>query len=382
MSLSPADAPQSESKAASQQIEELQRTNKFLESMLADEPKKEVSKAPHGRLSPMKSDIKARFSDPPAPPPQQPLPEKPDVARSFAESILQPVLRRSDTEMPRPVSNGGSPVRADSSHQITSLVEALTTAKKEIDSQSIRLKDLEDTLAQERLARESAEERAQRLEKEQRDSGVIEEINEHHANGVDAGEADEASKDAVDEKEAEDSTADTTTARLQQLVDRMVVENNELKQQMEKYRRRAEEAEEDAKRSRQSLAEMIEEYRRKDAERETKAAKRRRSSGSSDRARPIGLDGAEANGEVKHRNGSAEGGALTLLRKAGVEVGGRPATPEQAQELQRGLEQAIVKTATRGDHIAQAAPFASIVGVILLGYGLMTYLNGLPKLER
>jgi len=93
------------------------------------------------KISPIK-DLKTRFLEPPAPPPQQPLPEKPDA----------PSFKRADTEKPK---NIGSPVRSDA--QMSTLTDALSSAKKEIESQGIRLRDLETLLNEERRAREDAE---------------------------------------------------------------------------------------------------------------------------------------------------------------------------------------------------------------------------------
>jgi chromosome segregation ATPase len=207
--------------------------------------------------------LKARFSDPPAPPPQQPLPAKPDAASS---------LRRSDTERPKT----GSPVRPDA--QMSSLNEALTSAKKEIETQGVRLRDLEAMLGEERRAREDAEERANRLER--KTSKELEEEDLEHATG-------DSQKDEVESLETEESTTGLedgspstttadTTSRLQQRLDLMVTEMNEMKQQMERYRERAETAEADRK----SLAEMIESIRRDNARTSSREARRRSRSNS------------------------------------------------------------------------------------------------------
>ncbi|KUJ19143.1 uncharacterized protein LY89DRAFT_478685 [Mollisia scopiformis] len=51
-----------------------------------------------GGSLPFRTDSKPRFSDPPAPPPQEPLPEKPDVPRSHAFEPSSPSLKRSKTD--------------------------------------------------------------------------------------------------------------------------------------------------------------------------------------------------------------------------------------------------------------------------------------------
>jgi hypothetical protein len=84
---------QAEIKAAKQQSQELQQTHQYINAILTADPKRESARASPidpTKISPIKDNsLKARFSDPPAPPPQQPLPAKPDAASS---------LRRSDTE--------------------------------------------------------------------------------------------------------------------------------------------------------------------------------------------------------------------------------------------------------------------------------------------
>ena len=168
--------PQSELKQAKQQSQDLHRTSEFFGALLTLQPGEKAPKPTSDRLVeepqtnghplPPKIDPMSPFSQPPAPPPQQPLPEKPDAARANNhDSFTQPSLKRSTTE--KPTLGMSSPTKNESSSQILSLVEALTSAKKEIDSQGDRVKQLEDLLRQERKARESAEERARRLENHQ-----------------------------------------------------------------------------------------------------------------------------------------------------------------------------------------------------------------------
>jgi hypothetical protein len=138
-------------KLAMQQSQDLARARKCIEAMLGGEgkpaekePKKNSEK---GRPSPIKnkSDIKAQFSDPPAPPPQAPLPEKPDVARALADPLIQPLLRRPESS--RPSSANSSPTRTDHSGDILRLCEELKLAKGELSSQAERMKGLESQLA-------------------------------------------------------------------------------------------------------------------------------------------------------------------------------------------------------------------------------------------
>lgn len=378
----------SEIKQAKQQSQDLQRTSQYIDAILTSEPKKEptkVSPTSHVKISPIKSDLKARFSDPPAPPPQQPLPEKPDAH--------QPSLRRTDTE--RPKSNS-SPIRSDSHLQISSLAEALTTAKKEIESQSLRLKDLEALLAQERQARESAEERAKRLELESRsehkDDTSREVPTEEHVNGVSA-DSEQASEPLVEEEikaEGEPSTTsmtDAATARLQQRLELMVAEMDEMKQQMEKYRQRAEDAEEENATHRKTLAEMVEKIRQDDADRAAREANnrlRRSESEARHDSVAVAVDGLEDEGEitiVKEKDADMDG-ASALLRRAGVQ-NGRPVSSDQTTELEKAMSQVLATRPVRSDTaLVHGGPAASIFGIVLIGVGLMAWLNSYPKVER
>lgn len=374
---------------ARQQAQDLQRTTSYVESMLTADPKKEKDKpqAPAVRSSPIK-DLKARFSEPPAPPPQQPLPEKPDIARSL-EGIIQPFLRRSDTERPKLTSSLSSPNRGvagagdGTQVQITTLMEALSAAKKDIEMQNARLKEYEEMLAQERTARESAEERAERLEKERKDPFEV----DHEMNGAPVPPGTNSSMDTLDAAKSEDDP----TSELQQRLDRVLIEMNEMKSQMERYRTRAEKAEDDSARDRKSLAEMIEKVRRDEEKRAAREEKSRgRRSRSTSAPDDISVSGTTVDGSSdsefmelteKTLQKPLINDVSVLLEKAGLQ-NGRPVTPEQYKQLQDAVTHALATRQRRGDQLAQAAPYATILGVVFAGVALMSYLNGWQKLER
>ena len=209
------------------------------------------SEGKSSRPSPIKSksDLKAHFSEPPAPPPSAPLPEKPDVAKALADPIIQPILRRNDTT--RATSANSSPTRTDHSSDILRLCEELKLAKGEISNQSERMKNLENELAQERSARESAEERAQRLEQGERKDSPRDVDYNHHADA-----------DLIQKEVATQGPPD-----LQIQLDRLRTSMDEMKQQMEAYRRRADTAEAERDEAQQTLAEMVEQKRRENSER-------------------------------------------------------------------------------------------------------------------
>src|SRR5947207_3325169 len=136
-------------KAARQQTQELDQTSTFLTTLLSSGNKDEKPSSPpleivhqrmtNGKTKAPRLESMSRFSDPPAPPPQQPLPEKPDVPRSSpTDASSYNLLKRSDTAKAGSAF-GSSPTNPHSS-QILSLVEALSSAKKELDLQAARVK--------------------------------------------------------------------------------------------------------------------------------------------------------------------------------------------------------------------------------------------------
>lgn len=320
------------------------------------------------KISPIKDNsLKARFSDPPAPPPQQPLPEKPDVASSF---------KRSDTERPK----AASPVRSDA--QLSSLTEALTNAKKEIESQGMRLRDLETLLNEERRAREDAEERAARLERE---------TTKDHSDAETVVGEDETEKTDVTAPEHEEhtglengspvsSSADDTAARLQSRLDLMMAEMSEMKQQMERYRERAETAEANSK----SLAEMIENIRKDNAKAASKEALWR-----------SGSDGASAKTDMKTDTDvhDAEEGEITIIREEDLDDDGPEAslpapskqnghTITQNGSKPSGKSAALVAHRLDRDSMYYGGPVGAMVTVVAIGVAVMAMLNQYPKGER
>ena len=313
------------------------------------------------RSSPTKSnlDIMAHFSEPPMPPPQAPLPEKPDVARALADPIIRPLLRRDDTALSSP--NASSPTRPDHSSDILRLCEELKLAKGEISNQSERMRNLEHELAQERSARESAEERALRFER--RDSPTKD---------------GERYIDTADE-----AISPTSPPDLQSQLDRLRATMDEMKLQMESYRQRAETAETDRDEARSSLAEMVELKRREMAE--ASSSQSGPGSPKSPKKSPL------LNGSFPQLNGHAPGprsdrsGTETILERAGVEEG-QPINAEQARALTELLTQEVLRPqgTSNGDSALAyyGQPYGSAAAVVLLGMLVMTWVNGWPKVER
>ena len=334
------------------------------------------------------------FSQPPAPPPQQPLPEKPDSARFIIpESISQPSLKRVDTE--RPTSGLSSPTKEIPSGQIVSLLEALKSAKQEIDSQGSRVKHLESALARERKARELAERRARTNPASQDD---------HETNGGVEGGASEPPLDTLEfiehelpnghahDDEAKPfsrsmSTAtlknaeathqgttdiDTSTSRLQARIDLMVKEMDDLKMHMESYKRRAEDAEE----GKRGLSEMVESIR---AGRDFKSVLP-----TTPNDHPTTLGDGYVDDDADSKDPTCSKGLERSSPSSHLHdqlPNGTAAIEGIHRELEKTVSNVLQQQRQWGDtgeggHMVHSAPYVSMIGVVLIGVGIMTWLNG------
>ncbi|RAO65386.1 uncharacterized protein BHQ10_001398 [Talaromyces amestolkiae] len=357
-----------EIKQAKQQSLDLRQTDEFLQTLISSDGadkdklnhKLENHRQMNGRAKMSRIDP-IRFSEPPAPPPQQPLPEKPDVARRATEPPAAG-LKRSDTEKPLKDSPTSSPVSKESS-QILSLIEALSTTKKELEAQNSRVKELEELLRQERSARETAEERKQeadnltaeaapeRIETAESDVPEVEEI----AKTFETSNTEPA--EVAEPKSLEDPVLDAQTQSLQQQLDNMVTELAEMKHQVETFKQRAEKAEGETIEVRKSLAEMIETFRQ---EREQAA-----------KANETLADDTEA--IVADTRGIGKSDEKESLPNHKLD-------PHKIKEIENAVSSL---TQQRKPNILEnSGPYASMVGVVLIGIGLMAYLNGWQKIER
>jgi len=373
-------------KLAMQQSQDLARARKCIEAMLGGEgkpsekdPKKNSEKI---RPSPVKqnSGLKAQFSDPPAPPPQAPLPEKPDVAKALADPLIQPLLRRAGSD--RPSSANSSPTRMDHSGDILRLCEELKLAKGELSSQAERMKGLETQLEQERMARESAESRALRLES-----------SDHK----------EASAVAEKEEEKHDSPQSTTEANasnppdLQTQLERLQATMDEMKQQMESYRMRAENAETERDEAQTTLAEMVEQKRAENAALAARSASRSRRNSSKTRSSTRSRSKQNGHAVSPSLSTTRSPTGVTLLEKAGLEEG-QIITADQARILQQFLDQEVLGLSNKiaggnsGTVTASAQhdnaltyhgrPLTGAALVVVLGVCLMGWMNNWPRVDR
>lgn len=347
------------------------------------------------------------FSQPPAPPPQHPLPEKPEMARSVAiETSVQPPFKRIDTEKAF-ATLGTSPTKPDASaSQILSLVEALTSAKREIDSQGDRVKQLEDLLRQERKARESAEERARSLFDRSKTPGnpqnwsVVEDTFNPPSEGfaskeqqkpippdTDKGGPDIAqqrlngqpSLSSPQDSKVEDlhpNTVDArdSTAKLQEKLNRIVHEMDEMRLQIQTFKQRAESAEEE----RDSLADMVERIRKGDGGLDGNTFELTKNTGphssSQTGSGELASRAIDRSGHHHHNN--------TTLGPTSHLNGRSNQSKQDAAALQKAVASVLSHSTYRHDKLVQSAPYASMLGVVLIGVGIMAYLNGWQKAER
>lgn len=383
-----------ELKQAKQQSQDLRQTDDFLtairqpgyaEKERANKPSPldgNPTRQLNGRPKMPRVDSFSRFSEPPAPPPQQPLPEKPDALPRSGSDSFSP-LKRNDTDKPKPMSTS-SPVSRESS-QILSLIEALSTAKREIDTQGTRIKELEDLLQHEKSARELAEDKAKKLE-----TGTSpEEQNMETENGLDEVpktelpvKQDEIVDETIEEpsgvvlpseppsvienKEIE-SSVQINSEELQRRLDAMAEEMEIMRQQMASFKERAETAEDETIQSRKSLAEMIEVLRQERA-----------------------ASAAASATEISNSGGSNDEPAKTLcghhtLADNGVAAIGTPTKkfdPGSSKGKEEDSPPNVSTSLQRRQYLEEASPYASIFGVVLFGVGLMAYLNGWQKLDK
>ncbi|KAI9745311.1 MAG: hypothetical protein M1818_001591 [Claussenomyces sp. TS43310] len=369
-----------ETRTARLQTHDLGRTEQFFSTLMSNQELKGAEKGiandvvkhaqANGGVMPFKMEGKPRFSDPPAPPPQQPLPEKPDTSRSHAFDHSTPSLKRSNTERPGSFHNV-SPVRQGSNIEMGSLVEALKEAKKEIDLQNGHIRDLRELLQKEREARETAEGRAKILELESTNAKMNGEIAEHPEGSI----VDEAFDPPVETPEdradaiADDpmvsvESVETSTSQLQHKLDLMMTEMRDMKQHMEAYRQRAEIAESERDADRKTLAEMIMKIRSEEAR-----------TSSTDRARSLSKTRKKFANLIPGDENDA--GESEILQEHSNGIALNPSGSKNP------LSMTLSRLPPANDQLLyHSGPYASMVGVVLLGMGLMAYMNGWQKVER
>ncbi|KAK4168781.1 vacuolar protein sorting-associated protein 64 [Cladorrhinum sp. PSN259] len=378
------------------QNQDLARTGQFLNSLLSKDDIKNMDKPElpepqkthltNGNVSFRSDGGKTRFSEPPAPPPSQPLPEKPDAARPASSDIAS--LKRSTTERPKATST--SPIRPDNNslQQILQLTEQLNSAKKALDDNSERVRDLEEKLNKEREARLQAEEMMQKMEESHstkaNGSAVAPLVNGHSEleNAFDPPAEQAASEPEQDVFEdaplsPQPDKAESLAAEFQSRIDSVTQEMNNLRQQLEAFRLRAEKAEAERDSDRKTLAEMVAQIRQRDEEERKRAAERQSRSRSKGRRRPSpGTTTSEksapaVNGKAIDPCAQNDGAAdevesIPTLSRASTAKPAAGALALQGQDPK----------------LSNTLPYASMIGVVLIGMGLMAYLNGWQPKSR
>jgi hypothetical protein len=366
-------------RAAKQQAEDLDQAGTFLGSLLSpgaeppkhQSPAKEPSqKHSNGRVKAPKVEHVTRFAEPPAPPPQQPLPEKPDSAKaSPLTTSFSTLLKRGDTAK-QSNSNSNSPTNSQNT-QMLSLIEALSVAKKELDQQSLKVELLEDALKRERSARKEAEEKARQLE-QQASSRPVSAVEEDMQTPVQTQNVIPGNSSSP---KASDAGTDKTKS-LQQNLDQVLNDMARLKADMDKFQRRAETAESEAANARQSLAEMIEKIR---------AENEKAESSSQSRKSPSSQHTMSDDAECEISRDTPNPTSMSILKSP--HMNGHAISPRLPTPLQNALT-TVLRNHSENVHsgdpqaMAQSAPYVSMLGVVLIGVGLMAYLNSWQKNER
>ncbi|AEO54596.1 hypothetical protein MYCTH_2297312 [Thermothelomyces thermophilus ATCC 42464] len=397
------------------QNQDLARTSQFLNALLSKDDIKNADKpevpeppkapVPNGNVSFRSDGGKTRFSEPPAPPPSQPLPEKPDAARG-ADA---PSLKRGTTERPKAASS--SPIRQDNNNnnnnnnnnlnQILLLTEALNNAKRELDNHTARVRDLEEMLTKEREARLHAEDMIQKMEEANQSkvngSADTALVNGHSeldsafdaaAEQAQTTETEKPSTGPAEEKApTEADKAETLAAAFQAKIDSMALEMNSLREQLEAFRLRAEKAEAERDADRKTLAEMVAQIRRRDEEDKKREAERRARSASrgmrrrSSQAELLEKAAPEMNGSAK----AAPAVELDGLSEEKSSDAAAPTPSETSAAKPSGGALAVQAQPSQEPALIHTLPYASMIGVVLFGMGLMAYLNGWqpqPRLDR
>ena len=269
------------------------------------------------------------------------------------------------------------------------LMEALATAQKEISSQSEKLNELGEALERERGARSTAEEKAERLQSTISSAASVE------------------SGTSQNSEMKGNSDPTLMSSNVQERVELMRSDMDQMRAQLESYRQRAELAEGESRRDRKSLAEMVESIRRRDEAALKKRAQRRQQRAET-RRHETHNDGAQEEEAHNDEDGSEDdlndpvdiviSKELSRHGKDAKDRGmnGTTATKmsdTQLKELSTAVSAAadslqslnICTARNRNptqERLAQSAPYASILGVVLLGFGMMAYMNGWQRVTE
>ena len=229
---------------------------------------------------------------------------------------------------------------------------------------------MEDMLRQERSAREDAEERARRAEGTipyKPIANVSEEVETDRSRAGD--EEHDSPQPAASTRSITEPIASSSDSELQARLDRVLAEMEMMRKDMKQFQERADRAENDAATARTSLAEMIEKLRAENAEAAAHAEEELENILDSPARSPANAADLASAGK-------------TGAKRAPKAMNGHIKAPSKLPE---NLERAVA-TVLRDSHdpnmLSQSAPYASMLGVVLIGVGLMAYLNNWQKIEK
>lgn len=299
---------------------------------------------------------------------------------------MPPKLKSEKTAKPEP---------AHPPAQLPSLINTLAKVQKELEAKTARVKDLEDALKREKSAREVAEDRAAQLETASVKGASRERpLGEFEAEKVladEKAEMDDADticgdneksldgqsmddeihlEDGILEVKVDPSALAAAEAanRLQRRVEEMMLELQSAKAEIEAYKLRTEAAEEENAKTRKTLAEMVEDIQRKEEARKA----RERQSGSQTESVDVRNAGMQSCVDMAHDeimetaiNGTVKQSDIVKKLPNGAAI-----APEDLTRTSLVLSK------------RNAAPYVSIIGVMLLGVGMMAVLNSWQKGER
>lgn len=263
-------------------------------------------------------------------------------------------------------------------------------------------------LERERKARETAEERARHLleghpvpQDGNQEHGAVEEqafepptdsseqVKHHPTNGgelnhledsLPQGPTSQRTPDPMikspEELHSDTKSVDASTSRLQERLDLMVREMDEMRIVMEGYKSRAEGAEQAQK----GLAEMVEQIRASNSTGSEGGSEFATKSSSNNVSPSSSIPNASSHPDSSDRisSDSSPSSAIQQQRPTN-DAGSTDAATEDIEEIQRKLSTALQAqrwSGRSGEVAMQSAPYVSMVGVVLIGVGIMTWLNG------
>lgn len=383
-------ALQYELQIAKQQSQDLQRTSEFFDVLLSPKPIAEEPQS-HARNKSRTEDIHTSSSNSVSalPPLPQLIGWEPPRVLPFPNDRISPKLRSEKTTKPDPTS---PPT------QHPSLADALAKARKELEDKTALVKNLEDALKREKSARELAEDRAAELETASRALGgtsgerILGEFEAEKVLADERGEMDDTETICGDDEKSLDGqpmedeissedgdsmqvkvdpsalAAAEIASRLQRRVEEMSLELQSVKAEIETYKFRTKAAEKESDTTRKTLQEMVEDFQRKEEARKAKE----RQFGSQTEPTAVQNTGMQANADIAHDeimetviNGTVK--QSDIMKKL----------PGRTTIVSEDLARTSLALSKRN-----AAPYVSIIGVMLLGVGMMAVLNSWQKGER